>query len=261
MNLMLTVTEQFGLVPSMPVKDGSVTCATDVYATTLRNREWLERQYIQQVRSAGSIARSLGTSTGHVTTWLKKWGIPVRDQADARRLQGASDSRRFAATLYDAGWLRERYEGAGLSCREIAGLVGCSPTSVSAALERLGIVKGNRHVRDDLISESGLRKLAREICPDGLCLFCAADGYVHHKDGNLWNVSVSNLERLCQPHHVIQHFYEAKAALALTGVSKVPGKKWRNAAVCQALKAGFSPSEIFEAGRALMLRNGYATRV
>lgn len=52
-----------------------------------RHVEWLQREYVEQARSAGDIAKQFGVTAGAVLFWLHKHGIPRRTTAQARALK------------------------------------------------------------------------------------------------------------------------------------------------------------------------------
>jgi DNA-binding CsgD family transcriptional regulator len=89
----------------------------------------LRARYVDEGRSLAQIAAELGCSKQLVHSWLRAHGIPARVQI------------RFAGTpaLSDPDWLRARYVTQGRTSDEIAGEVGCSATTVKAALRAHGI--------------------------------------------------------------------------------------------------------------------------
>lgn len=52
-----------------------------------REKEWLEREYIELGRSTGDIAAQFGVTDAAIIHWLKKHGIPRRSVSEARKLK------------------------------------------------------------------------------------------------------------------------------------------------------------------------------
>jgi hypothetical protein len=52
-----------------------------------RDKDWLEREYVQNRRSCGDIAREFGVTDESVIYWLRKHDIPRRSVAEARAVK------------------------------------------------------------------------------------------------------------------------------------------------------------------------------
>ncbi len=52
-----------------------------------REREWLQREYVEKQRSAGEIAAEFGVRDASIYFWLKRHGIPRRTVRQARALK------------------------------------------------------------------------------------------------------------------------------------------------------------------------------
>lgn len=52
-----------------------------------REKEWLDREYIELGRSTGDIAAQFGVTDAAIIHWLKKHGIPRRSVSEARKLK------------------------------------------------------------------------------------------------------------------------------------------------------------------------------
>jgi hypothetical protein len=209
------------------------------FDTTLYNRDWLYKVYVEENRNAGQVARLLGCDRGAVLRWLRKLDIPVKSTSEACKLAphpGSHSSRlrkKFWTTLHDEGWLKDAYVTRGLSASEIAREVGASVPATIEALQRAGIyVRGISRAKigkprgfrpDEEVTEQALRARARRSFAEGPCALCGAVGQeVNHKDRNPRHYNQDNLEMLCKKCHAHQHAMELQVLidrLARTGSS------------------------------------------
>jgi len=97
----------------------------------LRDPEWLRKQYWKKRRDAYDIAESLGVGEGAVRNWMDEHGIERRGQKAA---QGVNPNN----PIYDAEWVREKYE-AGWSTPEIAKECGIGVPTAHRWRNRHGI--------------------------------------------------------------------------------------------------------------------------
>jgi len=89
----------------------------------LRDKQWIEEQYLANGRSAADIAAEVGCSKVHVLRILKNHGIPRRSTSLAHQENAPS-------ALTDREALRELYSDSGLHMHEIADRIGCSTSTV-----------------------------------------------------------------------------------------------------------------------------------
>jgi DNA-binding CsgD family transcriptional regulator len=102
---------------------------TAVQAPDMHDATWLRQRYVTEGQSLSQIAAELGCSRQAVHLWLRQHGIPARHQTPFA----------CAPTLTDRSWLAARYVGEGHTTSEIAAELGCSVSTVRAALRAHGI--------------------------------------------------------------------------------------------------------------------------
>lgn len=89
----------------------------------LRSKEWLEEQYLTNLRSAEEIAEQLGVSPPAITWYLDKHRIPRRNRSEAQIL---ANKKRLISPLHQYGSFRSRgycCRFKGLYCRSISELL------------------------------------------------------------------------------------------------------------------------------------------
>ena len=130
----------------------------------LDDRAWLTGRYVTDGASLAAIADEVGCSPKTVGDALARHGIPIRPSNPQR-----------PDKLDDAAWLTGRYVTDGASLAAIADEVGCSPTTVSAALTRHDIPTrpANGASRPGQLDDPGW--LTRRYVTDGASTRAIAD--------------------------------------------------------------------------------------
>lgn len=77
-----------------------------------RDEKWLSRKYLDEDYSVGDIAGEFGVEPSTITYWLQKHNINDRESSNESH--------------NSVKWLREKYLGDGLTCKEISELSECS---------------------------------------------------------------------------------------------------------------------------------------
>lgn len=95
------------------------------------NKEWLMKKYWGERLSLAEIGIELGCSRYFVHRRMKELGIPIRSRAESHK---GKEHQKNYPQLYDAKWLRKKYEEERLSISQIANEVGCSCETVRYAL-------------------------------------------------------------------------------------------------------------------------------
>lgn len=113
-----------------------------------RNKNVLERLYVDQGLSAKKISKKLGCSKPTILRWLDNHGIKKRTEEEI--VKDVYDHNRLL--WRDKGWMTEKYVNELLSTKAIARLAGCSPRTIVVWLEKHGIPtrsvsQGNRLVQ------------------------------------------------------------------------------------------------------------------
>lgn len=130
----------------------------------LRDKSWLIEQYWSIGRSAREIAEELGCSSKTVYSAMHMHGIPVCKQRhkDRRHVQGLMNTGRVRyPLLHSQDWLRRMYHDRGMTCAEIAEIIGCSVPGVSYALGKHGLRRQSNVTRrrDDRGRKRDLRAI------------------------------------------------------------------------------------------------------
>lgn len=99
-----------------------------------RDKDWLQKQYVEREKTTTEIGRDLGVSESTIANWLHKHDIPTRG---AHTRKGASS--RQNEQLADREWLEREYCEKERSGREIAQEVGVAKQTIYNWLERHGI--------------------------------------------------------------------------------------------------------------------------
>lgn len=131
----------------------------------LRDHDWLCDAYVRQGKSRREIAETIGVSHSTVGEWLHRHGITMRGTAEARQ---AVFDRQRAEELEDRGWLIDAYYGRRLSLADIANEVGVAPSTVRAAMDRLGVPTRTDRLRDrnwlaEQLATVGIRGAAESV--------------------------------------------------------------------------------------------------
>ena len=121
------------LAPDAPIPERRLT--REESDRLLDDRDWLEARYLDDGLSLTRLARLLGCGRKTLSSALVRHGIPRRPPGSRPLI----DPR-----LADADWLRAHYEEAGWSLARIAEELGCSRSTVHAALRRQGIPRRRR---------------------------------------------------------------------------------------------------------------------
>jgi biotin operon repressor len=95
----------------------------------LRDRAWLEREYVEKGRDTVMIGAELGCSSTTVITALRRFDIPLRKRGFRPRYP----------ELHDRPWLEREYGEKGRAVTDIARELGCTHKAVRVALNRLQI--------------------------------------------------------------------------------------------------------------------------
>lgn len=80
-----------------------------------KNKEWLEREYLEKEKSMNQISSELDSGLGTISYWIKKFNIPRRSIGEA-----VSTAKGFSNKHKDEEWLREKYLEEEKSLREIS---------------------------------------------------------------------------------------------------------------------------------------------
>ena len=107
-------------------RHGIEKTAPHLHIKELRDKEWLEKRYVGDERSAQSIADEIGCSGAAVSNALRCHGIPSRK------------GRKFEI-VHDAKWLREQYVDMRKSDYTIAREVGCTAITICTMRKNHGI--------------------------------------------------------------------------------------------------------------------------
>ncbi len=132
----------------------------------LQDREWLAERIAAGVKGH-DLAEEIGCSAPLLYKAVRTLGLTWPERTPAR--------------LRDADWLREQYIGKLRGTTDIAAEIGCSDTSVAAALKRLGIpartqMEG-RTVRSQRLRARVTMPEAREMYESGKTLVDLAEQY------------------------------------------------------------------------------------
>jgi DNA-binding CsgD family transcriptional regulator len=100
------------------------------YLDGVLTEQYLRREYVEGRRTAAQLADELGCTHKTVLRYLARYGLPVR---------GRGQRHGKYAELRSASYLRARYVAEGASVSAIAAELGCSRSSVRAALAAAGI--------------------------------------------------------------------------------------------------------------------------
>ena len=111
----------------------------------LWDREWLYQMRCIKKLTMDAIANLVGCSGGTVQNALKKQNIHL--EVDKAKIAREAGLRR--AIISDREWLYEKYWIDGLNMKEIAELLGCSPTAVDSAMKRFNIPKRKRSMKGE----------------------------------------------------------------------------------------------------------------
>lgn len=120
----------------------------------LADKQWLERQYIENGLSKEIIGRNIGASPSCVAKWMKRHGIPTRNPLGRKKYR----LQTFYPILQDPTWVKSQLD-AGKTVWQIAADLGCSRLTVYRAIQELkkrGFLDGNdRPQPDTLTSDAG----------------------------------------------------------------------------------------------------------
>lgn len=94
------------------------------------DKNWLQREYAEKNRSVRDIAEELDYTRKHIAKWLDYHGIEVKSGGETT----------WYVELDDPEYLESRYHDEGLTLREMADEIGCSPKGVHRALKRHDII-------------------------------------------------------------------------------------------------------------------------
>lgn len=184
-----------------------------------RDKERLERLYIEEDMTQPEIAEKWDCGATTVSKWLRKFDIKTRTP---------SDWKREYPQLWDEEWLREKYQEEGLTAPGVADIVGCSENAVLNAVEEQGIPKHSQGIVNKTIHPSfdynrGYMRATAHNYDDGEQVgtdtirvhrlvavakygFDALKGkVVHHKNGVKWDNRPCNLEIMAQSEHMERH--------------------------------------------------------
>lgn len=105
----------------------------------LRDKNWLETEYLVKQQSMRKIAESMGCSLDTVSRAIERLGIPKHADSVVNAHHGARPKAVKYPKLHDKEWLHNKYSNENLSFPEIASVVGCTYQSVRRAFIKLGL--------------------------------------------------------------------------------------------------------------------------
>jgi len=160
-------------MPSVWSASRTVSPVSDPEGLKYRDEDWLREQFEDENRSARDIANECDIAGKTLRKWADRFDID-RPSADTP-----------PEKLQNADWLRDQYVEQRQSTVDIAGAVGCTPTTVSKWMKRHGI-----ETRSD--SEAARLKFLDhaphyETTPDGY------EDWATQHDGERWHVRVHRL--------------------------------------------------------------------
>lgn len=85
----------------------------------LNDEEWLREMYEEKGLGSTTIADHVGCSSTTVRKWLRNHGIEIRENGGGVK------------KLHDKGWLRTKLFVEERDIKEIADMLGCSPSTVT----------------------------------------------------------------------------------------------------------------------------------
>ena len=165
-------------------------------AEKLKNKEWLAEAY--KTRTTRSIAKEIGCSATAVAYALKRYNVKLRPPV--RKV--------LPEIMADYEWMSKRYSEVStvIMGRELE----CSPTTILAALNKLGIstkiIPTKPTPYKQKIGPDGKpKKEHRLIMEQHLGRKLDTNEHVHHIDGNKRNNNLENLIILTKSSHCSLH--------------------------------------------------------
>jgi hypothetical protein len=198
----------------------------------LRDRKWLEAEYIDKLRTLQSIADEVGCNKATVGRVLRRYGIKRRKRTSKYAL------------INDKAWLKKAYQVDMLTISGIAREVGCTPGVVRDALVALGIkTRGSKDVykykyKDvpRLGDKAGNWRGGRRKLKTGyVYVYCLNHPYAT-KAGYVMEhrlVMEEHLGRYLEPHEIAHHINGIKddnriENLQLTDKNRHPAEHFEN---------------------------------
>lgn len=145
---------------------------TDGDVTKLHNKDWLEREYVENLKPATEIADSCGVTPDTVYSWLRKHGMEVRTTSE-------SACGEALEKLNDADWLREKYINEGHGIKAIGDQLDVAGKTVYQRLMKYDIqtrphplektdadiekLNDEEYLREQYCQDNSMAQIANEI--------------------------------------------------------------------------------------------------
>lgn len=93
----------------------------------VKDVDWIRHQYLDCEIEMSEICDMIGCPRPILDWWLDQYGIEVREGVEYRE-------------LYDAGWLRQKFDEEGMNIEELSREIGCSRRRLATRLRELEIL-------------------------------------------------------------------------------------------------------------------------